>query len=324
MIDDILAMGATRALRVADEELESILLEVWTRAAKTSDTSQVSLRVQLEHTRKLSVQRSQIERALSNIVFNALEAMGGTGALWFESRDVEGAGRPMVELTIGNSGSFIEPEQLQRIFEPFVTLGKRHGTGLGLTIAKRAIELHGGSLRPLSSRERGVEFILTLPASAALREGALSWTAVHCSVGAVESSEHSDLPLARKAATASATGAVEPRHVVLVEDSPGIRLAWRSRLPPGVLQDFGSPAELLAALQERPALLREALCVVLDNHFQPGQMEGLDLGKLLRAETAAPILLCTGVPVDPLPAWCNGQLAKETLALEELQAAARL
>jgi hypothetical protein len=112
-------------------------------------------------------------------------------------------------------------------------------------------------------------------------------------------------------------------HVVLVEDSRAVRLAWRRRLPENSLRDFESPAQCLAAAARDPRLLSEALLVVLDNRFEPGEMEGVALGELLRARTSAPLLLCSGVPLGVLPSWCDGQLAKDTYTLEELRASAQ-
>jgi signal transduction histidine kinase len=52
---------------------------------------------------------------------------------------------------------------LERIFEPFFSFGKRQGAGLGLAIAQRIIEEHGGTILVESKEGKGAEFIVTLP-----------------------------------------------------------------------------------------------------------------------------------------------------------------
>jgi signal transduction histidine kinase len=53
-------------------------------------------------------------------------------------------------------------EQRARIFEPFFTT-KTRGTGLGMAIARRLVEAHGGQLELGPARERGAEIVMTLP-----------------------------------------------------------------------------------------------------------------------------------------------------------------
>ena len=167
----------------------------------------------------------------------------------------------------------------------------------------------------MSGLERGVEFVLTLPASTARRGPLAPWPS--------NESASRSRPL-RGTAPAAAEPQPAPlggRHVILVEDSAGIRLAWRSRLP-GILRDFESPAHLLAEVERQPSLLSEALYVILDHRFQRGQIDGIELGELLHRQTTAPILLCSGVPVESPPSWCRAQLPKETFGLDELARAA--
>ena len=60
-----------------------------------------------------------------------------------------------IEFCVGNSDSYIPPEDLGKIFEAFYTKGKEQGTGLGLAIAKMVVEAHGGSIRCQSSKTHG-------------------------------------------------------------------------------------------------------------------------------------------------------------------------
>jgi signal transduction histidine kinase len=80
-------------------------------------------------------------------------------------------GARQVELAVSDDGPGIAATELARIFEPFVTLdpsmSRVHGgAGLGLTLAKRIVDLHGGAIRVDSEPGRGATFTIALPVSA--------------------------------------------------------------------------------------------------------------------------------------------------------------
>lgn len=68
-----------------------------------------------------------------------------------------------VTTEIEDSGPGVAPEMESRLFEPFMTHGKSHGTGLGLTICKRIIEDHKGEIYFRTEPGRGAIFGFTLP-----------------------------------------------------------------------------------------------------------------------------------------------------------------
>lgn len=75
-----------------------------------------------------------------------------------------------VELVVRDHGIGIDPLDQPRIFEPFCrgrNVGERSGTGLGLTIAKRAVDLHGGVIDVASALGQGTQFTVRLPLIAA-------------------------------------------------------------------------------------------------------------------------------------------------------------
>jgi signal transduction histidine kinase len=67
-----------------------------------------------------------------------------------------------LDVSVRDTGSGIPPEQLDRIFEPYFTT-KEDGTGLGLSLAKRIIEGHGGRIRVLSEVGAGTTVHIQLP-----------------------------------------------------------------------------------------------------------------------------------------------------------------
>ena len=115
----------------------------------------------------LNIDRTLFARALTNIIENALYAMPGKGAITItvqsgQSSVGSGLSR-IVEVEVTDTGVGMDEESLGKLFEPYFST-KATGTGLGLTIAKRNIELNGGTIRVASERGVGTTVTLTLPA----------------------------------------------------------------------------------------------------------------------------------------------------------------
>ncbi len=107
---------------------------------------------------RVRADRTRLKLALVNLVRNALEAAPQNGHV--EVRARLAAGRALV--TVEDDGPGI-PENLRtRMFQPFAT-SKAHGTGLGLALARRFVEVHGGELRPAASALGGAAFEVLLP-----------------------------------------------------------------------------------------------------------------------------------------------------------------
>jgi len=108
------------------------------------------------------IDRTLFARALTNVIENALHAMPGAGALTIATRRVTTADRDDVVVEITDTGVGMDPDAAARIFEPYFST-KATGTGLGLTIAKRNVELNGGTIQVRSDRGVGTTVTITLP-----------------------------------------------------------------------------------------------------------------------------------------------------------------
>jgi len=104
------------------------------------------------------VDRMLIGRAVTNVVENALHAMPNGGRL--EVQAVRQG--DMLAITVRDTGVGMDDEALARLFEPYFST-KAIGTGLGLTIARRNVELHGGSIAVDSRRGEGTIVTLRVP-----------------------------------------------------------------------------------------------------------------------------------------------------------------
>ncbi|MEO6209927.1 MAG: ATP-binding protein, partial [Gemmatimonadaceae bacterium] len=131
--------------------------------ARTLDSPRV--RVLVEHPEELPLVRGYhdaLSRALTNIVLNAIDACpdGGTVTIAVAQRWHER--RAMVELRVRDTGAGIPPDQIESIWQPYVT-SKPGGTGLGLAIVRQTILAHHGFVSASSAVGEGTEITMALP-----------------------------------------------------------------------------------------------------------------------------------------------------------------
>ena len=111
-----------------------------------------------ENLPEVFIDRTLFARALTNIIENALFAMPGGGTLSIAAT----AAAPDIRIEIQDTGIGMDADALAKIFEPYFST-KATGTGLGLTIAKRNVELNGGKISVASQRGAGTAVTITLP-----------------------------------------------------------------------------------------------------------------------------------------------------------------
>jgi signal transduction histidine kinase len=107
----------------------------------------------------------KIKQVLLNLLSNAVKFTPEGGRIGINARQADGS----VEISVSDTGIGISPDDQARIFEEFRQVGgdyahKREGTGLGLTLAKKFVELHGGKIWVESEVGKGSTFSFTLPA----------------------------------------------------------------------------------------------------------------------------------------------------------------
>jgi len=115
----------------------------------------------------VSIDRTLFARALTNVIENALHAMPGGGMLTVNCELSTSSSQSTVHgsqivVEVRDTGVGMDADALARIFEPYFST-KATGTGLGLTIAKRNIELNGGTIAVASQRGVGTTVTLRIP-----------------------------------------------------------------------------------------------------------------------------------------------------------------
>ncbi len=111
----------------------------------------------------LHIDYVEIDQALSNLIENAAGYAPAGTDVEVDVRSRTGA----VEVRVSDRGPGVPADARDRVFEPFERAdgGRRTGTGLGLTVAKRFVQAHGGDIRVEERDGGGATFVLTLPAS---------------------------------------------------------------------------------------------------------------------------------------------------------------
>jgi signal transduction histidine kinase len=103
-----------------------------------------------------------ISQVLVNVVVNAFHAMPNGGFCRIAAETRHANGTRWVVLSVKDTGIGIKKEELARVFEPFYTT-KSSGTGLGLPIAHRIMEDHGGTIQISSTPGIGTTVVMTFP-----------------------------------------------------------------------------------------------------------------------------------------------------------------
>lgn len=112
----------------------------------------------------VKIDSKEFFQCFQHIVKNACDAMPDGGALSIKTK-IDGKS---VKISFEDQGLGIPESFIEKIFEPFMTHGKKEGAGLGLSITKKIVEAHQGKIEVKSSLGAGAEFTVTLPAGSSL------------------------------------------------------------------------------------------------------------------------------------------------------------
>jgi signal transduction histidine kinase len=106
----------------------------------------------------------QLNQVFFNLIHNACQAMRERGILSLRINSFSKNGSPYIKVEVEDTGKGIDPESLHNIFNPFFS-SKESSLGLGLPIVHKIITSHRGQIEVDNHPGKGVNFIITLPAS---------------------------------------------------------------------------------------------------------------------------------------------------------------
>lgn len=111
-----------------------------------------------------NIDRFRVVQVFRNLLENSLAACSDPVEIHIQCEAAEIAGEPAIRVTVLDNGPGIPPEHGHRVFEPFFST-KTKGIGLGMAIARRTVEAHGGTIEVGDSCPTGARIIVTLPKS---------------------------------------------------------------------------------------------------------------------------------------------------------------
>jgi signal transduction histidine kinase len=159
IVADFLQFAGHHPLDLRPTDLNVVVSEVLDFITPAALKKRIELRHHLSpDVPPLSLDRDRVKQALLNLVLNALEAMTGRGELLVQTAARGGA----VRVDVTDTGAGIPVEVLPRIFEVYFST-KKTGTGLGLPIARRIVEEHGGVLEVFTEEGKGTRFTMWFP-----------------------------------------------------------------------------------------------------------------------------------------------------------------
>jgi signal transduction histidine kinase len=156
-IDALMRFMRPEQLKHEDLAVNELLLEVGSQVTKPNVRVEYQLDPNLP---MIKADHDLLTEALRNVINNGVEAMPQGGVMTLSTGPCNGG--EMVQIGIGDCGVGIKAEDLERIFNLYFTT-KESGSGLGLTLALRAIDLHGGSVAVESQPGAGTTFKIQLP-----------------------------------------------------------------------------------------------------------------------------------------------------------------
>jgi signal transduction histidine kinase len=161
LVNNFLTYARPHQPRFETRDLNQVLRDVALLLRREFETRGLTLKLDLPpYLPPVDLDEALIRQAVMNVLINATQILKEGGTVTVQSR-VGAQGEAIV--TIDDDGPGIRPEDRRRIFEVFYS-GRGGGTGLGLPIAARIIEAHGGSIvADAAPGGRGARFILTLP-----------------------------------------------------------------------------------------------------------------------------------------------------------------
>ena len=161
ILTDLLGTARPRASEMRASDLNTtaehaVMLarqQVLSKPIKIEFTSSADL-LEVDH------DSDQMHQVLLNLLLNSVQAIEGSGLVRVAVFAQEGGDDAVI--TVSDTGRGIPAEHLQNIFRPFFTT-KGNGTGLGLSLARRIVEEHHGSIEVASSSGKGTTFSVMLP-----------------------------------------------------------------------------------------------------------------------------------------------------------------
>jgi Signal transduction histidine kinase len=159
LLQDLVNVSRGKAGGIEVCNLHEVIAAAWSIVAAGAESQRVTLQIEVGEELEVPLERARMERAFLNLMENAIEAMPTGGKLKIAAR----VSALDVIVEVEDTGPGISPAIQDRLFQPFVTAGKKNGLGLGLALSRQTLLDNGGDLWAENSGNRGARFCLRLP-----------------------------------------------------------------------------------------------------------------------------------------------------------------
>ena len=166
IVQDLLVFARPRALRAEPTDLKALVLATVGHLKRDPSLHAVAIEVD-GNAAVVDVDAEQLQLAVQNVLMNAVQAMNGEGSVRV---DIARHGGEW-QIAVADNGPGMPPEVKDKVFDPFFTTRSR-GTGLGLPIARRVVEAHGGRIDIETPAGGGTVVSMSLPAVRSTMEDA--------------------------------------------------------------------------------------------------------------------------------------------------------
>lgn len=166
IVNDFLRFARPTPPEFTEVSADRVLLETRHLMEEQLKAANIQLVLESSAPMRIRVDSEQIKQVLINLVQNAADSIGRDGIITLRARHdrkrISNGEMDVVILEVSDTGRGIPPEVQKRLFDPFFTT-KENGTGLGLPIAARIVESHGGALQYQTQLHQGATFGIVLP-----------------------------------------------------------------------------------------------------------------------------------------------------------------
>lgn len=143
-------------------KIDELIRSMLSRMNQEIKKHQIEVVLDLEASPQIYVDESLLNHALMNLISNAIDAMPMGGVLSIESRMAKKL--TQMEILVNDTGTGIPRDKIDKVFKPFFTT-KPKGLGVGLSLTRRIIERHGGTMHLESQEGKGTTVTIQFPIS---------------------------------------------------------------------------------------------------------------------------------------------------------------
>ena len=153
--------GIEKSIQFEKVNCQNFFSEIFSSIEQSLNQSEINFKFSFHSQGNFEINQDKIQRAIYNISGNAQDAMESSGTLSINVKDSDDGNN--IIILISDTGKGMPKNIQETLFEPFITYGKKNGTGLGMAITKKIIDMHKGSISVESKENVGTQFEIILP-----------------------------------------------------------------------------------------------------------------------------------------------------------------